>query len=643
MNAIIGPFLRCGPGAELDEETLKARQKILAEALIVLSGECEELSVSGKLLGDEAVCKIADSLCRNQQVQLVQLDGNNCGDYAALRLAEALKENLTLKSLDLDYNNIEDVGAVALGTALQSNQVLRSLELHSNGITCEGAKGLAAGLSRNATLKTLGLNNNKIGCKGACAIGEALVKNKSLRELFLGSNIIGNEGVGKISSMLVSNQCIKELHLEGNRMSDEGATFMSEALMQNHTLRELWLTENDIGNDGLTMLTYSLSKNRGLQRLGLTLDKGAANVHQHIKRLKKSHQLRRTVYALSVGETTVQLHGTDLSLEGAQQIAEAVAASTTLRQLRLESCNIGDEGAMKIAAALETNSSLEMVSLACNKIGGAGMTRLKGALNKSMTLEHLDLDGNPGDRDSALPPPRVTNTGAFGQTNARSGRINMEAVNLVELPGEEDETAGANRNTVSTNCELWQKVDYPTPISQDEFKHYAHHDGPYPTEYHHYDNQLTGNVFNLEDGEETWTESHQDEWAVSAEGYPTNDSNYQEGWNSGWREGTTSSQTQQTHYAAAQADDSPVPKMPKARGAEPGVGLFKDRGYGVGLQGPHAALGAKPTDPDNPGGGAPTMFQPPPRRLDMDGDIGGAPLRTAASSPRTATTEEQSV
>jgi len=99
----------------------KARQKVLAESLIRLSGGVESLTLTHALLGDDGAKRLTDALLANHTVRWLHLDDNRIGNAGASALAEVLAGNTGLRVLDLDFNVIQDDGAGALAAALLTN------------------------------------------------------------------------------------------------------------------------------------------------------------------------------------------------------------------------------------------------------------------------------------------------------------------------------------------------------------------------------------------------------------------------------------------------------------------------------------------------------------------------------------------
>jgi Ran GTPase-activating protein (RanGAP) involved in mRNA processing and transport len=93
--------------------------------------------------------------------------------------------------------------------------------------------------------------------------------------------------------------------------------------------------------------------------------------------------------------TSLDLFDIDAGDSGVEILAEAFAADTSVRVVRLSENRIGDKGATALAAALGTNSQIEELLLDRNSIGDEGAQALGACLSKNHTLKKLSLSGNP--------------------------------------------------------------------------------------------------------------------------------------------------------------------------------------------------------------------------------------------------------
>jgi len=370
----------------------KARQKVLAESLIRLSGGVESLTLTHALLGDDGAKRLTDALLANHTVRWLHLDDNRIGNAGASALAEVLAGNTGLRVLDLDFNVIQDDGAGALAAALLTNRSLQELDLHFNSIGSAGAVSLAEALETNRSLQSISLHGNAIGDVGAGRLAQALQKNAALRVLHLGEAAIGNDGASQLAEALETNRVLSELHLENNQIGDAGAISLARVVLSNPVLAELWLLQNEIGAAGAWELSKCLRKPGNLRKLGLTInqvnDSEKADI---LTDLTKRHVLRRAAKHLSGGAACLDLDNQKLGDDGVEELIDDIRSNSNLKELNLKKNGISDAGVEQLAQALSTCANMEKISLAGNDIGDAGASKIALVLDMPHTkVVHLD-------------------------------------------------------------------------------------------------------------------------------------------------------------------------------------------------------------------------------------------------------------
>ena len=192
---------------------------------ILLEKSLEDLNCT--VNGDDDAKKFARVIVEYPQVEgeyKYDIVITHISEVGAVVLAEVLCHNSSLKMLDLSNNSIRDAGALALAQALHHNAILKMLFLSNNGISDNGAVALAQALHHNSTLKRLNLSNNSTSSDvGAVAIAQALHHNRSLEWLNLSNNSISNVGAVALAQALHRNYTLKRLALSYNSISDTGA------------------------------------------------------------------------------------------------------------------------------------------------------------------------------------------------------------------------------------------------------------------------------------------------------------------------------------------------------------------------------------------------------------------------------------
>jgi Ran GTPase-activating protein (RanGAP) involved in mRNA processing and transport len=124
----------------------------------------ESLCLNGNQIGVRGALALAQGLCLNRSVKILDLSRNRLGPKGCHLLCEALREPTSaIKSLDLSYNEIQNLGARSLSELLPSSAQsrLRELRLQGNKISGDGLDILFKALC-SADLKILDLSQNII-------------------------------------------------------------------------------------------------------------------------------------------------------------------------------------------------------------------------------------------------------------------------------------------------------------------------------------------------------------------------------------------------------------------------------------------------------------------------------------------------
>jgi Ran GTPase-activating protein (RanGAP) involved in mRNA processing and transport len=183
----------------------------LMAACSAASSLLKKLEVWSCGLDAEATELIASSLRSNIVLAWLDFLGNkDIGPRGAQALAEMLCVNAALKVLNLNRCGILDEGAGHLAVALRHNRTLEQLFFDSNGVTHFGASDIAAALPFNQTLKRLSLNHNPLGGHGVEALAKA-VRHSGLHELWLTRTKVGERGCAALVEMLKNGSRLQEL------------------------------------------------------------------------------------------------------------------------------------------------------------------------------------------------------------------------------------------------------------------------------------------------------------------------------------------------------------------------------------------------------------------------------------------------
>ena len=262
------------------------------------------------------------TLSSTEQLQLQQLELSMVdlteGD---VRLAATvLVSTIHLTHLALTYVGIDDAAAGELADALRSNASLQTLQLTGNQIGPAGAGRIAAALVDHASMRTLSLQGNRIGVAGAVYLADALAAGAPLTTLEVMGCWCDNDDddMAIVAARLAEGVCSS-----GSRLT---ALLVGQHRMASETMRQLGAVSGRLhhldlfgctGVDGVGMAHLRAG---GLQRLDLTLS--------------------------------------EVDGAGLEELAKAVAESTTMQRLELEAVEMEAASRRRLEAAVEENASL---------------------------------------------------------------------------------------------------------------------------------------------------------------------------------------------------------------------------------------------------------------------------------------------
>jgi hypothetical protein len=149
--------------------------------------------------------------------------------------------------------------------------------------------------------------------------------------------------------------------------------------------------------------------------------------------------------ALRIGAVvTMDLTGCGIRLPGAEALAEALRANTTLRTLTLTGNALGDAGVAALAAALHPNTALTTLTLDGNSFGNAGVIALAAALKANRTLRSLSFKGNSFGDESAA---------EFAEALAANTAIETLAFNAAYLSNAVPDAVKSHRSLLHLECD----------------------------------------------------------------------------------------------------------------------------------------------------------------------------------------------
>ena len=156
----------------------------------------------------------------NTEHSRISFSRRNIKDVDVRIVANILCNNLIVTILDLSHNKISDNGAESISKCIKSNTSLKKIDVSNNRISNHGLKAIAVALQINQTVQKFIFSHNKISDDGVVAISECLLNNTTLKELNVSHNRISNNGIIDIGKVLESNMTLELLDISYNEASD---------------------------------------------------------------------------------------------------------------------------------------------------------------------------------------------------------------------------------------------------------------------------------------------------------------------------------------------------------------------------------------------------------------------------------------
>ena len=122
----------------------------------------ETLSLTQNKISVKGALQLAQGLCFNKSIKILELSRNQLGAKGCYLLSEALRESTTsnVQSLDLSYNDIGNTGAHCLATLIAQTRIVE-LRIQGNSISDDGLNSLFNNLTGSG-LKILDVSQNVV-------------------------------------------------------------------------------------------------------------------------------------------------------------------------------------------------------------------------------------------------------------------------------------------------------------------------------------------------------------------------------------------------------------------------------------------------------------------------------------------------
>eukprot|EP00794_Sanderia_malayensis_P007169 gene7169-7975_t len=314
-----------------------------------------EVSFAGKSLKldnandvEEIVQAIKDAEC----VKSLRLDGNTIGSEAAKAIAEVLKLRPEFERAlwsDIFTGRVRSEippSLISLGDALiESGAKLKELDLSDNAFGPDGVKAIKKLLMSPVcySLEVLKLNNNGLGIGGGKILSQALLechklsiaagRPLALKVFISGRNRLENEGAIALSAVFKTLGSLEMIQMPQNGIHHPGITALADSFSFNKNLKVVNLNDNTCGTKGAAAIARVLPDMHSL----VTLNLGDA--------LIRNNGALAVATALKRGATNVEelvLSGSEIRLDGAMAIVEAISHRDNIKVLNLDGNQLGD-------------------------------------------------------------------------------------------------------------------------------------------------------------------------------------------------------------------------------------------------------------------------------------------------------------
>lgn len=146
-------------GITLEKKDLDKDYHSLTRLLSSKQCKIQTLQLNGNNIAVKGSLVLAQGLCMNKSLRILDLSRNSLGPKGAYLLCDALREKgVSVKSLDLSYNEVGNLGAKSIGRLVEQKSLLE-LRIQGNKISCEGMNILFDKLT-SSTIKILDMSQN---------------------------------------------------------------------------------------------------------------------------------------------------------------------------------------------------------------------------------------------------------------------------------------------------------------------------------------------------------------------------------------------------------------------------------------------------------------------------------------------------
>ncbi|XP_007492316.1 NACHT, LRR and PYD domains-containing protein 12 [Monodelphis domestica] len=350
----------------------------------------QPLKPSEKNILPETYCEhLAAALSTNRNLVELVLYRNALGDRGVRLLCQGLRHpNCQLQNLRLKRCRISAAACQDIAAALVTNPNLIRLDLSRNVLGAAGVRLLAGGLLHpRCRLQMLQLRRCHVDGEACQELSKVLSTSQHLAELDLTGNALGESGLQLLCPGLGHSACkLQTLWLKICHLTPAACQNLSSVLSTNQSLTELDLSLNDLGDAGVTSLCEGLCHSKSQLH---TLRLGICRLtFVSCEALSTTLQSNVHLKALDVSFNDLEDMGVHLLCEGLQH------PTCKLQKLWLDSCCLSGAACRDLASALGANQTLRELYLTNNALGDAGVQLLCQRLSQaSCRLRTLWLFG----------------------------------------------------------------------------------------------------------------------------------------------------------------------------------------------------------------------------------------------------------
>eukprot|EP00730_Choanoeca_flexa_P007716 TRINITY_DN12381_c0_g1_i1.p1 TRINITY_DN12381_c0_g1~~TRINITY_DN12381_c0_g1_i1.p1 ORF type:complete len:1000 (+),score=204.10 TRINITY_DN12381_c0_g1_i1:2145-5144(+) len=357
----------------------------------------------------EAVVELLDILGHSTELETFII--SKCAHIRESDLEDicvALQDVPSLQVVRFEGLNLSEAGCSFIVDLMEANTSITELSLARNQLSRPHIRILEDGLARATNLQTLNLSRNSLNTKDAEHILQAIQSNTCISYLDLSRNVsIGVairirllHALAQRQGQLVCDDYTlitlleKMEHSEGLTKLDfsqghwdlDAACWKGFAheLRTNTSLVSLSMADCDLKPPVVRSLATALKHNTQLKQINLSYNPGI--------RIACKHLLAALGFHPNIED--VKLHGCELGVAEAPQLACMLEQTATISYLGLKDNHLGTEGACLIANALKLNTSLTTLNLSKNQIDDAGAQALAQRLQHASHLRRLPIYQN---------------------------------------------------------------------------------------------------------------------------------------------------------------------------------------------------------------------------------------------------------